>query len=113
MCDTHLNRPFWSILKRPTASELKQSPLFYSRWLRARRNFIRSVLDGCLAYMAVDSYRSHLSGVFALNGLWLTIPVTLYLLWNVIADARRIVRLRPLPEEAEAMELARWEMRDQ
>ncbi len=110
MCDTHLNRPFWSLLDAPTACELDASPLFFGRWLRARRRFFRSITDGCLAYMALDSFRSHLSGVFALNGLWLTIPVTIYLVFNVIGEAHLIVRLRHLPEEAEAMRLARAEI---
>lgn len=37
MCDTHLNRPFWSLLDCPTAREMRESPLFFGRWIKARR----------------------------------------------------------------------------
>lgn len=110
MCPTHLAHPFWSILLPASEFNREHAPLFYSRWIKARRNLVRQIIAGLVAILLVDSWRSHIIGIFELNGLWLTIPVTLATAWNAVADARMRVNLEGMPEEAEAMELARMEL---
>jgi hypothetical protein len=106
MCPTHLDHPFLSVFL-PLSRIPRVPELHFVRWAKARRQFWRQALTCGLCIVAVDSWRSHLIGVFELNGLWLTIPVTAYLLWNALADARTISATRRLPEELEAVELAR------
>lgn len=110
MCPTHLGHPFKAIFLPASKFNREKYPLFFVRWVKARRHLFRQIIAGLVAILLVDSWRSHMSGVFALNGLWLTIPITLATVWNAIADARMRVNLEGLPEEAEAMELARMEL---
>ena len=110
MCPTHLGHPFKAILLPASKWDRENDPLFYIRWIKARRHLFRQILAFGAALLLVDSWRSHMSGVFALNGLWLTLPITVYVAWNAIADARMRVNLEGMPEEAEAMELARMEL---
>jgi hypothetical protein len=110
MCPTHLAHPFWAILLPASEFNREHDPLFYIRWVKARRHLVAQIIAGLVAILLVDSWRSHIIGVFELNGLWLTIPVTLATLWNAVADARMRINLEGMPEEAEAMELARMEL---
>jgi hypothetical protein len=110
MCPTHLGHPFRAILLPASKFHREENPLFYMRWVKARRHLFRQIIAGCTAILLVDSWRSHMTGVFGLEGLWLTIPITVATLWNAVADARMRVNLEGMPEEAEAMELARMEL---
>jgi hypothetical protein len=110
MCPTHLGHPFKAIFLPASKFDRSKHPLFFVRWIKARRHLGRQFIAGCVAILLVDSYRSHMSGVFGLEGLWLTIPITVATVWNAVADARMRVNLEGLPEEAEAMELARMEL---
>lgn len=110
MCPTHLGHPFKAIVFPASKWDRENDTLFYIRWIKARRHLFRQIIAGCTAILLVDSWRSHMTGVFGLEGLWLTIPITLATVWNAVADARMRVNLEGLPEEAEAMELARMEL---
>lgn len=109
MCPTHLDHPFLSVFL-PLKSIPREPALHFIRWAKARRQFWRQVLSGGLLVVVIDSWRSHIIGIFELNGLWLTIPATIYLVWNSVADARTINATRLLPAELLAVELARQQL---
>jgi hypothetical protein len=110
MCPTHLGHPFKALLLPASKWDRENDTLFYIRWIKARRHLFRQIIAGLVAVLLVDSWRSHMGGIFGLEGLWLTIPITVATLWNAIADARMRLNLEGMPEEAEAMELARMEL---
>lgn len=109
MCPTHLDHPFLSVFL-PLSRIPREPQLHFIRWAKARRQFWRQATALGLCVMVVDSWRAHLIGVFAYNGLWLTIPTTVFIVWNAIADARTISAVRQLPDELKAVELARRQL---
>lgn len=83
-CLTHLGLPWQAIFRLPDSE----------RAIRARRNFVRQFLNLALMVVLWDAWRSHLIGVFELNGLWLTIPGTVIIGWQLLADALEIDKVR-------------------
>src|SRR5687768_10407782 len=69
LCPTHIGLGFMAIL-RP-ASHFKGHVLF-PRFVRTRRHAIRSAIQVLLGILMIDSWRSHIIGIFELNGLWVT-----------------------------------------
>lgn len=110
MCPTHLDHPFLSVFL-PLSRIPREPALHFIRWAKARRQFWRQATTLIpFGILVVDSWRAHIIGVFTLTGLWLTIPTTIYLVWNSVADARTINATRLLPEELLAVELARQQL---
>lgn len=106
MCPTHLDHPFLSVFL-PLSRIPREPQLHFIRWAKARRQFWRQALSLGLCIMVVDSWRAHIIGIFAFNGLWLSIPATIFIVWNSLGDARTINAVRQLPDELKAVELAR------